>query len=320
MMTKLPYGLKDFFNERLSDPLLSSFFGFFIIENWRPISVLLFDSLSLKDRIIYVWVIYSFPVNATLGYQELFESLAWNFGLPLCSTLAFVFAYPYLRTRIVRFSETRKKDAMNAKLKAMNLVACSSDEASAIRGQLAEATRTLESVREEQVSNHLRHDMKSLAIIGLANKHGLQEDHVLILRMDPMDVSRIQPGTWVLNQKARLGFAKIADKSFDQSEINQWCFVLERIDDVFVGVQRNGIVDFTRDLEFLNSDLPENSLVLISLTNPGTITAVSREEFQKNDAWRIVGETEEKNRVKFISAELIATGVYVAKLNAIKKM
>ncbi|TGM89555.1 hypothetical protein [Leptospira licerasiae] len=82
---------------RLKDPLLGSYTISFLFWNWKPILILVLDTRPIVNRIDYI--------SSTYFGDIISKSI--SFGAPFLVSLFSVYVYPFIREKVVEFTESR---------------------------------------------------------------------------------------------------------------------------------------------------------------------------------------------------------------------
>lgn len=134
--------------QRIESPLIGSFGIFFILFNWRGVSVFLFSSKPVEERLAYIEQTYAHPCT-----------YLW---LPLLFALLLTFAHPligYWVTKYLMWVEAKKQSLRQA-LKNQEL-----GELLAIRKKEAE----IDKIEEDKEKRKLRINAEKTRIEGLGN-------------------------------------------------------------------------------------------------------------------------------------------------------
>jgi chromatin remodeling complex protein RSC6 len=153
---------KNTINDRLSHPLLSSFFIAWVIINWRVPITIFSNTGGYTDKIFYISSI----------------NICW--WTPILIALGWVFAWPYLNFWIISFHENKNTKIKNEIKKHRDKVLLSEDETFHLRNEIQKVKdnyRTLK-IKERAEYNELLESYNS-AISVLESKqvgHLIEDD------------------------------------------------------------------------------------------------------------------------------------------------
>lgn len=134
--------------QRIESPLVGSFGVFFVLFNWRGISVFLFSSKPVEERLAYI--------------EQTYSHSCYYLWLPLLFALVLTFAHPligYWITKYLMWIEA-KKQSLRQTLKNQELA-----ELLLIRTKEAE----LDKIEDEKERRTLRINAEKTRIEGLGN-------------------------------------------------------------------------------------------------------------------------------------------------------
>ncbi|UOG50910.1 hypothetical protein [Leptospira noguchii] len=94
MIEDLVKSFKASMYDRISDPLISSFFLSLCTWNWKPIFILLKSKLPVEIRLLYVQSLY---------FSNYFDYL-FAIGPAVTISLFYTFGYPYIKVKVIEFN------------------------------------------------------------------------------------------------------------------------------------------------------------------------------------------------------------------------
>lgn len=249
--------LKDLFSavqkslsDRVRDPFLGSYTGFFLLWNWKPVALLLFGSAGgFEDRLAYVTEVLRFPKADLCGGDfpygacawnggGLTVSIGWNYGIPLLFTAAYLLWYPSLKRRLVSYVQERETEVINAKREKEKSIALTPAMSARLQSNLDRLQTALEKSNKERFELPLLIELARGGAAWQAN--GEPRDFVAAFA-SAADKNSIRAGHWMVLDPEKSEVFYFGGRWHPSWRV---CMVTHLLDGLMVLVRVRGVVQW----------------------------------------------------------------------------